>query len=49
LSANRFEPTKHRFDAIVLGTGQAGPVTAARITATDKTVTVIERELGPRG
>ena len=34
-----------RFDAIVIGAGQAGPSMASRIAATGKTVAVIEREL----
>ncbi|WP_428493330.1 FAD-containing oxidoreductase [Rhodopila sp.] len=34
-----------RFDAIVIGTGQAGPSLAARLTAAGKTVAVIERHL----
>ena len=34
-----------RFDAIVIGAGQAGPSMANRIAATGKTVAVIEREL----
>ena len=34
-----------RFDAIVIGAGQAGPPMAGRIAATGKTVAVIEREL----
>jgi pyruvate/2-oxoglutarate dehydrogenase complex dihydrolipoamide dehydrogenase (E3) component len=34
-----------RFDAIVIGTGQAGPSMAARLTAAGLTVAVIERHL----
>jgi pyruvate/2-oxoglutarate dehydrogenase complex dihydrolipoamide dehydrogenase (E3) component len=34
-----------RFDAIVIGAGQAGPSMAGRIAATGKTVAIIEREL----
>ena len=34
-----------RFDAIVIGAGQAGPPMAARIAATGKTVALIERKL----
>src|SRR5271165_2973969 len=34
-----------RFDAIVIGAGQAGPPMAGRIAATGKTVAIIEREL----
>jgi len=34
-----------RFDAIVIGAGQAGPSMAGRIAAAGKTVAVIEREL----
>jgi len=34
-----------RFDAIVIGAGQAGPSMAARIAASGKTVALIEREL----
>ena len=33
----------NRFDAIVIGTGQAGPSLAARFSAAGKTVAVIER------
>ena len=32
-----------RFDAIIIGTGQAGPSLAARFSAADKTVAIIER------
>jgi pyruvate/2-oxoglutarate dehydrogenase complex dihydrolipoamide dehydrogenase (E3) component len=32
-----------RFDAIIIGTGQAGPPLAARFAAADKTVAIIER------
>ena len=35
-------PAKH-FDAIIIGTGQAGPSLAARFTAAGKTVAIIER------
>jgi pyruvate/2-oxoglutarate dehydrogenase complex dihydrolipoamide dehydrogenase (E3) component len=38
-------PMNRRFDAIVIGAGQAGPPMAGRIAATGKTVAVIEREL----
>ena len=34
-----------RFDAIVIGTGQAGPSMAARLTAAGMTVAVVERHL----
>jgi pyruvate/2-oxoglutarate dehydrogenase complex dihydrolipoamide dehydrogenase (E3) component len=34
---------KHSFDTIVIGTGQAGPPLAARLTAAGMTVAVIER------
>ena len=34
-----------RFDAIVIGTGQAGPSMAARLTAAGMTVAIIERHL----
>ena len=34
-----------RFDAIVIGAGQAGPPMAGRIAATGKTVALIERKL----
>jgi pyruvate/2-oxoglutarate dehydrogenase complex dihydrolipoamide dehydrogenase (E3) component len=37
-------PVNRRFDAIVIGAGQAGPPMASRIAATGKTVAVIERE-----
>jgi pyruvate/2-oxoglutarate dehydrogenase complex dihydrolipoamide dehydrogenase (E3) component len=33
---------KH-FDAIIIGTGQAGPSLAARFAAADQTVAIIER------
>ncbi len=36
-------PTIRRFDAIVIGTGQAGPSLAARFAAAGKTVAIIER------
>src|ERR1700722_9933151 len=36
--------TRH-FDAIIIGTGQAGPSMAARLTAAGQTVAVIERHL----
>ena len=32
-----------RFDAIIIGTGQAGPSLAARFAAAGKTVAIIER------
>src|ERR1051326_2843176 len=32
-----------RFDAIIIGTGQAGPPLAARFSASGKTVAIIER------
>jgi pyruvate/2-oxoglutarate dehydrogenase complex dihydrolipoamide dehydrogenase (E3) component len=35
----------NRFDAIVIGTGQAGPSLAGRLTAAGMTVAVIERKL----
>ncbi len=35
-------PTKH-FDAIIIGTGQAGPSLAARFAGAGKTVAIIER------
>ena len=34
-----------RFDAIVIGTGQAGPSMAARLTAAGMTVAIVERNL----
>ncbi len=34
-----------RFDAIVVGAGQAGPSLAGRLTAADQTVAVVERKL----
>jgi pyruvate/2-oxoglutarate dehydrogenase complex dihydrolipoamide dehydrogenase (E3) component len=34
-----------RFDAIVIGTGQAGPSLAARLTASGMTVAIVERHL----
>jgi pyruvate/2-oxoglutarate dehydrogenase complex dihydrolipoamide dehydrogenase (E3) component len=34
-----------RFDAIIIGTGQAGPSLAARLTAAGKTVAIVERHL----
>src|SRR5271166_628833 len=34
-----------RFDAIVIGAGQAGPPMAGRLTASGKTVAIVEREL----
>ena len=36
---------KHSFDAIVIGTGQAGPPLAGRLTAAGMKVAVIERGL----
>ena len=38
-------PMNRRFDAIVIGAGQAGPPMAGRIAATGKTVALIERKL----
>ncbi|MBS0643742.1 MAG: FAD-containing oxidoreductase [Acetobacteraceae bacterium] len=35
----------HRFDAIIIGTGQAGPSLAGRLTAAGMTVAIIERHL----
>lgn len=35
--------TTKQFDAIIIGTGQAGPPLAARFTAAGKTVAIIER------
>ena len=35
-----------RFDAIVIGAGQAGPSLTGRLTAAGMTVAVIERKLG---
>ena len=35
----------NRFDAIVIGTGQAGPPLTGRLTAAGMTVAVIERKL----
>jgi len=32
-----------RFDAIMIGTGQAGPSLAARLSASGKTVAITER------
>ena len=37
--------SKRRFDAIVIGTGQAGPSMAARLTAAGMTVAIVERHL----
>lgn len=34
-----------RFDAIIIGTGQAGPALAARLSATGMRVAIIERKL----
>jgi pyruvate/2-oxoglutarate dehydrogenase complex dihydrolipoamide dehydrogenase (E3) component len=34
----------HRFDAIIIGSGQAGPALAARLTAAKLSVAFIERE-----
>ena len=34
-----------RFDAIIIGAGQAGPPLAGRLTAAGQTVAVIERKL----
>src|SRR5690242_16400230 len=34
-----------KFDAIVIGAGQAGPPMAGRLTAAGKTVAIIERKL----
>jgi pyruvate/2-oxoglutarate dehydrogenase complex dihydrolipoamide dehydrogenase (E3) component len=36
-------PANERFDAIVIGTGQAGPSLAARLAGAGKTVAIIER------
>ena len=33
-----------RFDAIIIGSGQAGPALAGRLTAAGQTVALIERE-----
>jgi pyruvate/2-oxoglutarate dehydrogenase complex dihydrolipoamide dehydrogenase (E3) component len=41
-SATSVSPAKH-FDAIVIGTGQAGPSMAARFAGAGKTVAIIER------
>ncbi len=41
-AANIVSPMKH-FDAIIIGTGQAGPALAARFASADKTVAIIER------
>src|SRR5689334_12876529 len=38
------EDSMKKFDAIVIGTGQAGPALAARLAAADMKVAVIERE-----
>jgi len=35
----------HKFDAIIIGAGQAGPPLAGRLTAAGRTVAVIERKL----
>src|SRR5205814_10637072 len=35
----------HRFDAIVIGTGQAGPPLAGRLAAAGMSVAIIERKL----
>ena len=37
-------PTTKHFDAIIIGTGQAGPPLAARFAAAGKTVAIIERD-----
>ena len=34
-----------RFDAIIVGAGQAGPPLAGRLTAAGQTVAVVERKL----
>jgi len=34
-----------KFDAIVIGAGQAGPPLAGRLTAAGQTVAVVERKL----
>jgi pyruvate/2-oxoglutarate dehydrogenase complex dihydrolipoamide dehydrogenase (E3) component len=41
-TAGAVTPTKH-FDAIIIGTGQAGPSLAARFAGAGKTVAIIER------
>jgi len=41
----KYPPGMNRFDAIVIGTGQAGPPLAGRLTAAGMTVAVIERKL----
>ncbi len=41
-TANTVSPMKH-FDAIIIGTGQAGPPLAARFASAGKTVAIIER------
>ena len=38
-------PMNRRFDAIIIGTGQAGPSMAARLTAAGMTVAIVERHL----
>lgn len=38
-------PTAQRFDAVIIGAGQAGPPLAGRLTAAGQTVAVIERKL----
>jgi len=38
-------PMPIRFDAIVIGAGQAGPSLAARLTAAGRTVALVERKL----
>jgi len=35
----------HKYDAIVIGAGQAGPFLAARFAAAGKSVAIIERHL----
>src|SRR5215471_8557340 len=42
ISKVRSERMKH-FDAVIIGTGQAGPSLAARFSAAGKTVAIIER------
>ena len=36
-------PVSRKFDAIIIGTGQAGPALAARFSAGGMTVAIIER------
>ena len=44
-AAHRGGASMSRFDAIILGTGQAGPPLAGRLTAAGMTVAIVERKL----